>query len=213
MPRVTKSYKEELRRRILRAAFAEFGRKGYDKTSLDDVAKVVGIARGTIYLYFKSKKEIFEAISAQMLKGFRMLLEQHEWTKGDIASTARSFYRESKGSNPSVSARMTVEMMAESSRNEELRKQRLAENRKMQEIIIDVIQSELRRRIRNDLEVKEIALGAIALYNGLDMLRILGYRQKEIENAWTRTISMITRSEVQKLEKNPMNGSRQRKVN
>ncbi len=201
MPRVTKDYKDESRRRILRAAFVEFGKKGYDKTNLDEVAKTVGIARGTIYLYFRSKREIFEAISTQMLDRFRRLLEQHEWTRGDIASAARSFYRESKSRNPAGSARMTVEMLAESSRNDELRRQRLAENRKMQEIITDVVQKELGRKRRADGEVKDIALGAIALYNGLDMLKILGYTEREIENAWTRTISMITHSEVQRLKK------------
>ncbi len=31
----------------------------------------------------------------------------------------------------------------------------------------------------------------IALYNGLNMLKVLGYKDQEIEDAWTRTVSLI----------------------
>ncbi len=197
---MSRSYKEDLRRRILRAAFIEFGKRGYDRANLDDVARSLGISRGTIYIYFKSKQNIFEAISTQMLQRFRRLMKHHEWTRGDIAATARSFYKESKVNDPRGSEKMTVEILAEASRNRELRKQRLTINKKMQRMIADAIQSEIRTRPRTGKELREIALGAIALYNGLDMLRALGYSEKEAENAWTRTISMITRSEMRRME-------------
>ena len=38
---------------ILAAAFEEFAAKGYAEARLDDVAERAGIAKGTIYLYFK----------------------------------------------------------------------------------------------------------------------------------------------------------------
>jgi hypothetical protein len=39
--------------------------------------------------------------------------------------------------------------------------------------------------------VRELALGMIALYKGLNMLKVLDYKVQEIEDAWTRTISLI----------------------
>jgi AcrR family transcriptional regulator len=46
---------------ILAAAFAEFSDKGFLATRLDDIAARGGIAKGTLYLYFGSKEELFEA--------------------------------------------------------------------------------------------------------------------------------------------------------
>ena len=38
-----------------------FARQGYSRTIVDDIAGQAGIAKGTLYLYFKSKEEIFLA--------------------------------------------------------------------------------------------------------------------------------------------------------
>lgn len=45
---------------ILEAAFEEFVLKGYAATRLEDVAKRLGVAKGTIYFYFGSKERVFE---------------------------------------------------------------------------------------------------------------------------------------------------------
>lgn len=52
---------------ILSAALTLFGHYGYRRTSIDDIAQEAGIAKGTVYLYFKSKEEIFRALSQQLL--------------------------------------------------------------------------------------------------------------------------------------------------
>ena len=53
----------ELRRQeILMTAKKLFIKKGYDKTSVNDILKVVDIAKGTFYYYFSSKEEVLEAI-------------------------------------------------------------------------------------------------------------------------------------------------------
>lgn len=44
--------------RILDAAEALFMRQGYVKTSMDGVAKEAGVAKGTLYLYFKKKADL-----------------------------------------------------------------------------------------------------------------------------------------------------------
>jgi AcrR family transcriptional regulator len=45
---------------ILDAAFEEFARNGYAATRLEDVAKIAGITKGTIYFYFETKERVFE---------------------------------------------------------------------------------------------------------------------------------------------------------
>jgi len=49
---------------ILQAARRIFARLGYSATNVEEIAKEAGMAKGTIYLYFKSKEEIFAAVLA-----------------------------------------------------------------------------------------------------------------------------------------------------
>jgi len=64
------------RARILRAALQLFLRYGIRRTSIDDVAREAGIAKGTFYLYFDSKDTLFTAaaehISAEKLAKARL---------------------------------------------------------------------------------------------------------------------------------------------
>jgi len=58
---------EHVRSRIMRAARAWFGRHGFRKTSLADIAGQARIGKSSIYHYFASKEELFrEVVSAEM---------------------------------------------------------------------------------------------------------------------------------------------------
>jgi AcrR family transcriptional regulator len=54
--------REERAQRILDAAAALILRWGYNKTTIDDIARQVGIAKGTIYLHWKSREALFAAL-------------------------------------------------------------------------------------------------------------------------------------------------------
>ena len=59
--RVRRRLKTERPAAILQAALEEFSAKGFAATRLDDVAARAGITKGTIYLYFPSKEDLFVA--------------------------------------------------------------------------------------------------------------------------------------------------------
>ncbi|MBQ1901249.1 MAG: TetR/AcrR family transcriptional regulator [Lachnospiraceae bacterium] len=54
---------------LLKSAFRQFTEKGFSKTTIADIAKDAGVAKGTFYLYFKDKYDL------------RSMLIQHEATK------------------------------------------------------------------------------------------------------------------------------------
>jgi AcrR family transcriptional regulator len=56
-----KDLPENRRACILKAARCVFARQSYAETVVEDIAGQAGIAKGTLYLYFKSKEEIFLA--------------------------------------------------------------------------------------------------------------------------------------------------------
>jgi AcrR family transcriptional regulator len=64
---------------ILRKAVALFDRQGYANTSLDDIARAVGIAREGIYYYFRNRAEILLSIieprSTALISGLRRIVE------------------------------------------------------------------------------------------------------------------------------------------
>lgn len=48
--------------RILDAAARLISHYGYDKTTVSDIAEAAGVSKGAIYLHYKSKEELFEAL-------------------------------------------------------------------------------------------------------------------------------------------------------
>src|SRR3954466_1153651 len=55
------------REAILAAALEEFSASGFAATRLDDVARRAGVAKGTIYLYFRDKESLFQELVRSML--------------------------------------------------------------------------------------------------------------------------------------------------
>ena len=57
----------ERRDAILAAALDEFSIRGFEAARLDDVARRAGVAKGTIYLYFRDKESLFQELVRTML--------------------------------------------------------------------------------------------------------------------------------------------------
>jgi len=57
----------ERREAILSAALDEFSIRGFEAARLDDVARRAGVAKGTIYLYFRDKESLFQELVRTML--------------------------------------------------------------------------------------------------------------------------------------------------
>jgi len=54
--------KEARPQELLAAALNLFVERGFAATRLDDVAKAAGVSKGTLYLYFSSKEDLFKAV-------------------------------------------------------------------------------------------------------------------------------------------------------
>ena len=63
MPQTTAATKELRRAQILQAALRCFARTGFYATTMDDVAAEAGVSKGTPYLYFTSKAELYRALN------------------------------------------------------------------------------------------------------------------------------------------------------
>jgi AcrR family transcriptional regulator len=64
MPKVARRDKpklvEERRAQILKAALEVMAQKSFEAASVDEIARVAGVSKGTVYLYFESKQAIVD---------------------------------------------------------------------------------------------------------------------------------------------------------
>ena len=69
---VERKEREKILRReaIINAAEAIFFKQGIENTSMDEIAQMAELSKGTVYLYFKSKDELYRTI---ILRGFIIL--------------------------------------------------------------------------------------------------------------------------------------------
>lgn len=61
-PERCQEIREETRTKILHDSMLYFAKNGFAGTKISDLAKSIGIGQGTLYLYFKSKEDLFHEI-------------------------------------------------------------------------------------------------------------------------------------------------------
>jgi AcrR family transcriptional regulator len=67
--------RERRKQQIMVAAKRVFAKKGYGRTTMGRIAKEAELSAGTLYLYFKSKSELWAALSIRVLRYLLMRLD------------------------------------------------------------------------------------------------------------------------------------------
>ncbi|MGV9772351.1 TetR/AcrR family transcriptional regulator [Streptosporangium sp. NPDC003464] len=82
------SHRLERAHRILDTAADLILRWGYDKTTIEDIARRAGVAKGTIYLHWRTREELFAALlrreRVEMLSQVRLRVEEGAGTLRDL---------------------------------------------------------------------------------------------------------------------------------
>jgi AcrR family transcriptional regulator len=190
-PRVTDQYKTEVKEKIVQAAITTFSKYGYDKTRMDDIAKSAKLGKGTLYLYFKSKEELFYDISENSIKELKEQLSKLFSKKEDLVHDAEKFYDQYRNLIHD-SEKVSFEIIAESSRNPKLRKALYEQRMKVYDIVIDYLRRQIEKGFfRKDMDVNAIASGLVALYDGLTISKLLGISEDYNKKTWAQTIRAI----------------------
>lgn len=72
----TPEQKQQRRELILKSAHTVFQSTPYEQITLDEVAKVAGLGKATLYSYFATREELFLALCQELLKGWFMQAHQ-----------------------------------------------------------------------------------------------------------------------------------------
>jgi len=79
------------RSEILSAATKVFGSKGFEGTRMDDIAEEADLAKGTVYIYFQSKDEIYEAVVEQVVTEIAALTAEQVALATDFAGRLQAY--------------------------------------------------------------------------------------------------------------------------
>ena len=75
--------KEERKEIVLRHAKEVFSEKGYHRAKISDIIQRAGIARGTFYLYFENKRDVFESILDHLLARLEQIIQPISLQEGE----------------------------------------------------------------------------------------------------------------------------------
>ena len=117
MPRITRARADARRRQIIEAALTCFARKGFHKTTMQDVVEQSGLSPGSIYCHFAGKHDIIVAVVEERHRRERALL-QRAFEKQSFAETvdqlAIDFIAALDTPEERAWRRLTVQLWAES---------------------------------------------------------------------------------------------------
>ena len=192
-PKVSTQYKINVKDKIVDAALITFTKYGYDRTRMDDIADAAKVSKGKLYLYFKSKEELFYAISERNITELKEQLSTLFSMKEDVISNADYFYESFQRNKTTTDLeKVFFEIIAESSRNPKLRKMLYEQRLKIFEIVTEYLNSKMQRGLlKKDTNTKAIASGLVSLYNGLSLSRVLGLSEPLNKQIWLDTVRAI----------------------
>ena len=76
---------------MIDAACELFSQGDYHNVGMDDIARAAGVAKGTLYLYFNSKEDLYVSVIRYRLERLVELLEQSYESRQDVWLNLRSF--------------------------------------------------------------------------------------------------------------------------
>src|SRR5215510_9529098 len=82
-PEATRTETSDVARHIARSAAKLFAERGYDATSVREIVEAAGVAKPTLYYYFRSKEGLAQALLTVPLSGLVATLRNLVTTEAD----------------------------------------------------------------------------------------------------------------------------------
>ena len=187
MPKVVPEYKEIARNKIIQAAIKIFSQKGFHKSTMDEIAREVGVSKGTLYTYFKSKEEILKEIWELNNQN---ILDLKKTFKGyDCSEVLEELYCmmvNSSGLN------LSFEITALSSYNDNIKEINKESYESKLEALKEFLQDQQEKStIKNDTDVDILAQILTALYTDVVTQLLIGIDSKKVHEKWIKSVAAI----------------------
>lgn len=171
MPKISTEKVQLRRKEILDKAFEVFSLKGYSQATMDDIVKHSGISKGGLYIYFKSKEEIFLAIAEerfQLRSNYIKELDNVESASKKVELYIRWFLESLKNDSIRMVIRFTTEFWSVMSRNTSNTEIGLTRYTKFEKDLEALLLEGIKKgEFRNDLDTKSMVYIILSSLDGI----------------------------------------------
>ena len=171
--RVRRPRRGEVRERLLATALTVFTERGYDGSTLDQVAAAAGFSKGAVYSNFASKDELFLALMDRQVEDYvarirDVLLETGDDSSGRLTGDALTVML----SQDRDWQLLFLDYVGRAARDPRMREHLAAHRARVRELVAESVQNVLGDE-RNGLDAPSIAVTLLALSNGLAIERFI----------------------------------------
>ncbi|MGE9552841.1 TetR/AcrR family transcriptional regulator [Erwinia amylovora] len=153
--------------KLITAAAACFAEKGFNATSVREIATRAGISQGAMYTYFKSKDELIKAIVLEE-QNSALIAHDEPCTGSYFDRICRQVASCISDVGYPVTHHLWIEIMAESARNSDLQKTFISSDKMMRKSIAGIIEEGIAAgEFRRNLNPEEITVILFAFIDGL----------------------------------------------
>ena len=190
MPKVVPEYKEDAKRRIIEAAMDVIAERGCDQMTIDDVAKKIGVTKGAVYWYFKSKEDLVAAVLNKFQTDIERTSYESFYDRPIEEVFSQLFDRFSLTDDRQRA--IFFEMFALAARNTPVRHATREYYTGLVSTFEEVIRREKKKHfIQTQADPHTLALLLVALYSGLQNYEMVWMYQNEIKDLWREGTKII----------------------
>ncbi len=190
MPKVVPEYKEAAKSKIVEAARIVFGKRGYHDSTMDDVAQEVGVSKGALYSYFKSKEDLLKEISLQGHQRLRTILNETGTCNNLEEALERVYTMITEKYQGNLHTQF--EIVALSSHDEKIQKIVFEDYQKDIGAVEGFVEEKKKQGVmRTDVEARVLAELFTALYMGTLAKLLIGCPNKEVHDYWVKSMMLI----------------------
>lgn len=183
MPRLFPKYKEEAKKKIIQAAMTVAIRKGYQRMTIEDVAKEIGVTKGALYVYFRNKEDLFNEVLIGMSKIIRTAMV-YSHTDGDL-DTVLNHMADQLFGMMTPNAPVYAEFISISSRDPSVHRMLGDTYWRNIRVMEDELQNlQERKLLPGDLDLYYAARKIAALSTGMGVGNFLGTDKEETKKLW-----------------------------
>jgi len=190
MPKVIPEYKEDAKRRIIEAAMDVIAERGCDLMTVDDVAKKIGVTKGAVYWYFKTREELIEAAMKKIQTDMQKISFESYYNRPLEDVLVQMFDRFSLTNDRQRA--IFFEMFAQATRNSDMRHATREYYEGLVATLEDLIKKEKRKEfLQTQIDAHQLALLMVALYSGLQNYELVWMYQKDIRDLWIEGVRIL----------------------
>ena len=190
MPKVVPQYKNEAKDRILNGAAVVFAEKGFSRATMDDIAKKIGVSKGALYLYFKSKGQLFEELCRASSRNLEENLNS-AFSGMDIEKGADAYFdKEMRLSAAHVS--LWLQTLAEAGSNRVVQKMQEQTDARVLEVLTRFVE-ELKKRgvVRRELDSVSVARVFSAFHDGILVSLLTEADESAAKQTWKEGLRLL----------------------